>query len=153
MTSIIETLFAISIWHRAHTLYRKNKDYLVDAGEIKLIDREKDAFGNDENASWTASSPRSEKEGLAISQEMRAIASITYQNLFVLFKRYGGMTGTGKSDEAEFIDVYDKEVVQIPTHKPVQRQDLPDRIFTSEPEKDGFIKPSERIAWKDNRYC
>lgn len=125
----------INLALRAHTLYRKNKDYLVDAGEIKLIDKREGRILEMTKMQAGQHQALEAKEGLAISQEMRAIASITYQNLFVLFKRYGGMTGTGKSDEAEFIDVYDKEVVQIPTHKPVQRRDLPDRIFTSEPEK------------------
>ncbi|MFX9325357.1 hypothetical protein ABTO11_19405, partial [Acinetobacter baumannii] len=69
-----------------------------------------------------------QKEHLNVTPESRAMASITYQNLFRMFTKLAGMTGTGKTAEKEFIEVYDMEVVRIPTNSPVRRIDYPDKI-------------------------
>ena len=75
------------------------------------------------------------KEGLPLTPETRAMASITYQNLFKMFRKLGGMTGTGKVAEAEFLETYAMSVVQIPTNRKRIRQDLPDEIYQTLPEK------------------
>lgn len=130
-----ELIRHITLALRAHKLYTKNKDYVIESGEVKLIDKREGRILEMTKMQAGQHQALEAKEGLETSQEMRAIASITYQNLFFLFENYGGMTGTGKSDEDEFIEIYDKEVIQIPTHNKLRRKDLPDRIFTTLPEK------------------
>ena len=75
------------------------------------------------------------KELVALSQETRAMASITYQSLFKKFKKISGMTGTGKVAEKEFLDTYGMKVIQIPTNRKKQRIDYPDKIYATLPEK------------------
>lgn len=130
-----ELIRHITLALRAHKLFKKNKDYIVESGEVKLIDKREGRVLEMTKMQAGQHQAIEVKEGLEVSQEMRAIASITYQNLFFLFENFGGMTGTGKSDEDEFIEIYEREVVQIPTHNTLLRKDLPDRIFTTMPEK------------------
>ena len=73
------------------------------------------------------------KELVALSQETRAMASITYQSLFKKFKKISGMTGTGKVAEKEFLDTYGMKVIQIPTNRKKQRIDYPDKIYATLP--------------------
>lgn len=75
------------------------------------------------------------KESVKLTQEKRAMASITYQNLFKKFNRMSGMSGTVKVSEQEFNEVYGMEVIAVPTHRPVQRIDYPDRIYPNLEEK------------------
>ncbi len=69
------------------------------------------------------------KEGVPIKEETSTLATITYQNFFRLYDKLAGMTGTAKTEEEEFLDIYNMRVIEIPTNRPVQRQDLPDAIF------------------------
>ncbi|MGC4388332.1 accessory Sec system translocase SecA2, partial [Streptococcus suis] len=75
------------------------------------------------------------KEGVKNTKETRATASVTYQSLFNMFPKISGMTGTGKTAEDELIDTYQLEVVVIPTNRPIQRIDYPDKVYTTLPEK------------------
>lgn len=131
----IELIRHVNLALRAHVNYELGKDYLVEAGKIKLLDQANGRLLESTKLQGGQHQALEAKEGLEISQEMRAMAAITYQNLFTMFDKLAGMTGTGKPSEAEFIETYDMEVVRIPTNKPVIRQDYPDQIYTTLPEK------------------
>ncbi|BCP58274.1 TPA: accessory Sec system translocase SecA2 [Streptococcus suis] len=125
----------INLALKGHLLYENGKDYLVEDGKVQLLDQANGRLLESTKLQGGQHQALEAKEGVEITPEMRAMASITYQNLFTLFKKLSGMTGTGKPAEDEFIDTYNMEVVSIPTNLPVQRQDYPDRIFTTLPEK------------------
>ncbi|MEJ7537611.1 accessory Sec system translocase SecA2, partial [Staphylococcus hominis] len=74
-----------------------------------------------------------------ISDDMSVMATITFQNLFMQFERFSGMTATGKLAEKEFFDLYSKIVIQIPTSNPVIRRDLPDKVFVNGDDKNVAI--------------
>ncbi|EJN93703.1 accessory Sec system translocase SecA2 [Streptococcus ratti] len=120
---------------RAQKLYKLGKDYIIDNNKIKLVDQKNGRILEGTKLQSGQHQAIEAKEQLKITQELRAMASITYPNLFLMFKKISGMTGTGKPDEAEFIDVYNMEVIRIPTNKPVIRKDYPDLIYTTLPEK------------------
>lgn len=84
------------------------------------------------------------KEGVLVRSESKTLATITLQNYFRMYNKLAGMTGTAKTEEDEFRDIYNMDVVVIPTNKPVIREDLDDAIFAKEPAK--FHAIVERIA-------
>ena len=112
-----------------------DKDYVVKDNKIKLLDKETGRIlegiilKNGQHQALEA------KENVPLSKENRSIASITYQNLFKLFKKISGMSGTAKVAEQEFIETYNLKVVWIPTNKPVIRIDKKDKIYSTLPEK------------------
>ena len=72
------------------------------------------------------------KEGLHVQRESKTLATITFQNFFRMYSKLAGMTGTAKTEEEEFKSIYKMDVVQIPTNKPILRQDLPDVVYKNE---------------------
>lgn len=118
-----------------HKTMESGKDYLVEDGEVKLLDKSNGRVLEGTKLQGGFHQALEEKEQVELTQETRAMASITYQNLFLMFEKLAGMTGTGKTVEEEFIETYNMEVVQIPTNRPVQRIDYPDKIYTTLPEK------------------
>lgn len=120
---------------RAHTLFEKDKDYLVQAGEIKLLDEKDGRVLEMTKLQGGQHQALEAKEHVEITQNMRAMASITYQNLFKLFKKTAGMSGTAKTVEDELIEVYHMKVLPVPTNNPVQRIDEPDEVYVTLPEK------------------
>lgn len=113
----------------AHTMLIKNIDYLVKKNEILLIDHFTGRVLEGRNLSEGLHQSLEAKEGVPIKNETTILASITYQNLFRLFKKIAGMTGTAKSEADEFREIYNMEVVQIPTNQLVIRNDDNDKIF------------------------
>lgn len=120
---------------KGHTTMTSGKDYLVEDDKVKLLDQSNGRTLEGTKLQGGFHQALEEKEKVKLTEEMRAMASITYQNLFLMFDKLSGMTGTAKPIEDEFIDTYNMEVIQIPTHRPVIRQDKPDLIYTSLPEK------------------
>ncbi|HFR3425446.1 TPA: accessory Sec system translocase SecA2 [Streptococcus suis] len=120
---------------QAHKLYTLGKNYVIQDDEIKLLDKTDGRMLTGTRLQGGIHQAIEQKEGVKITPEMRSIASVTYQNLFLMFGKLAGMTGTGKTAEAEFIETYNMEVIQIPTNKPVIRKDFPDKIYTTMPEK------------------
>ncbi|HFI0150652.1 TPA: accessory Sec system translocase SecA2 [Streptococcus suis] len=120
---------------QAHKFYTNGKDYVVEDGEVKLLDKVDGRVLDGTRLQGGVHQSIEEKEGVEITPAMRSMASITYQNLFLMFDKLSGMTGTGKTAESELIETYNMEVVQIPTNKPVIRKDYPDKIYTTMPEK------------------
>lgn len=127
---------------RAHYLMDKDVDYVVtDSGEIVLLDKSTGRKMNGMKLRGGSHQAIEEKERLKLSQEQRSVASITYQNLFNLFPKMSGMSGTIADGKDELLEVYHKQVVVIPPNKPMVRKDLPDKYFkTSEEQFDAVIK-------------
>jgi len=129
---------------KANYIMKRDVDYMVDEGEIMLIDQNTGrklpgrAYSDGLNQAIEA------KEGLNIKQETVTEAKITYQNFFRLYKKLSGMTGTAKTEEEELTTIYNMRVVVIPTNKPIQRIDDNDSIFYSMKEKfEALIKDLE----------
>jgi len=127
---------------RAHYLMDKDVDYVVtDSGEIVLLDKSTGRKMNGMKLRGGSHQAIEEKERLKLSQEQRSVDSITYQNLFNLFPKMSGMSGTIADGKDELLEVYHKQVVVIPPNKPMARKDLPDKYFkTSEEQFDAVIK-------------
>ena len=127
---------------RAHYLMDRDIDYVVsDKGEIILLDKSTGRKMNGMKLRGGSHQAIEQKEHLEISQEQRSVASVTYQNLFNLFPRMSGMSGTIADGKDELLEVYNKRVVVIPPRKPLARQDLPDKYFkTSEEQFEAVIK-------------
>lgn len=127
---------------RAHYLMDKDVDYVVtDSGEIVLLDKSTGRKMKGMKLRGGSHQAIEEKERLKLSQEQRSVASITYQNLFNLFPKMSGMSGTIADGKDELLEVYHKQVVVIPPNKPMARKDLPDKYFkTSEEQFDAVIK-------------
>ena len=124
---------------RAHTLFKKDKDYIVrqgkDGPEVVLLDKATGRLMELTKLQGGMHQAIEAKELVKLSPETRAMASVTYQSLFRKFKKISGMTGTGKTAEKEFLDTYGMQVVQIPTNRPKQRIDYPDNLYVTLPEK------------------
>lgn len=127
---------------RAHFLMEKDVDYVAtDEGEIVLLDKSTGRKMKGMKLRGGSHQAIEQKEHLEISQEQRSIASVTYQNLFNLFPKMSGMSGTIADGKEELLEVYNKRVVIIPPRKPLARKDLPDKYFkTSEEQFDAVIK-------------
>jgi preprotein translocase subunit SecA len=117
---------------RAEAVFLKDKDYVIKDGEVVIVD----AFTGrlQPGRRWNEGLHQAieAKEGVKIQKETRAVASITFQNYFRFYKKLSGMTGTAKTSEEEFQKVYNLDVIQIPTHREINRKDHNDLIFKTE---------------------
>ncbi len=120
---------------RAHVLYQKNVDYIVSNGQVVIVDEFTGRTMPGRRWSDGLHQAIEAKEGVAIQNENQTLASITFQNYFRLYQKLAGMTGTADTEAYEFQQIYGLEVVVIPTHRPMQRQDLGDLIYLSAEEK------------------
>jgi len=124
---------------RANFLYQKDKDYIVKDNGVRIIDEftgrvlEGRRFGDGLHQAIEA------KENVEIQKENQTLASITYQNYFRLYNKLSGMTGTALTEAEEFFNIYKLNVISIPTHKKMIRQDLNDQIYRTEKEKNFAI--------------
>lgn len=127
---------------RAHFLLEKDTDYVVtDKGEVVLLDKSTGRKMTGMKLRGGSHQAIEEKEHVELSDEQRSVASITYQNLFNLFPKMSGMSGTIKDGKEELLEVYHKQVVVIPPNKPLARIDLSDQYFkTSEEQFDAVIQ-------------
>jgi len=118
---------------KAKELFQKNKNYIVNEnGEIVIVDEFTGRTMVGRRWSDGLHQAVEAKENLTIQDESQTLASITYQNLFLLYQKLSGMTGTAKTEEAEFDKIYNLSVVQIPTNKPIKRKDLSDLIYKNQ---------------------
>jgi len=140
----IENLFDLehqTLYHymmqavRARVLFHKDKDYVVDEQQIKLIDTFTGRLMEGRTLSDGLHQALEAKEGLAITEENKPQASITVQNFFRMYPRLTGMTGTAKTEESEFQSVYGMNVWPIPTNEPVLREDYPDQVYLTQEDK------------------
>lgn len=117
---------------KAKELFLKNKDYIIKNNQIIIVDEFTGRVM--EGRRWSDGLHQSieAKENIKIEAENKTLASITYQNLFLLYKKLCGMTGTAKTEENEFLNIYKMPVITIPTNKKCIRKDLPDLVYRSE---------------------
>lgn len=120
---------------RAHNLMKKDKDYVVKNGEVLIVDEFTGRIMPGRRYSDGLHQAIEAKEGVEIKRESVTNATITFQNLFNKYERKGGMTGTGITERKEFRDIYDMDVVQIPTNRPVIRKDMDDLVFKTKKDK------------------
>ena len=119
----------------AHKLFTKDKDYIVRNGEVILIDEHTGRMMPGRRMSDGLHQAIEAKEGVAIQPENVTLASVTFQNYFRLYSKLGGMTGTAKTEEEEFGEIYKLGVVEVPTNRPIQRADEHDQVFRTSDEK------------------
>ncbi|WP_296645601.1 preprotein translocase subunit SecA [Romboutsia sp. 13368] len=114
---------------KAHTNMKRDVDYVVKDGEIIIVDEFTGRLMFGRRYSEGLHQAIEAKEGLRIQRESKTLATVTFQNYFRMYNKLSGMTGTAKTEEEEFKAIYKMDVVQIPTNKPVQRQDLSDAVY------------------------
>ncbi len=110
---------------------RKDVDYVVQDGEIVIVDQFTGRLMKGRQWSDGLHQAVEAKEGVNIEQETKTLATITFQNLFRMYKKISGMTGTAKTEEEEFRNIYNMYVICIPTNKPIERIDAPDLIYST----------------------
>ena len=120
---------------RAHSLFQRDVDYIVRDGQIVIIDEFSGRMMPGRRWSEGLHQAVEAKEGVAIQHENQTLASITFQNLFRLYDRLSGMTGTADTESVEFQQIYGLEVVVIPTNQPMIREDLSDLVYRTQKEK------------------
>jgi len=116
------------------TMFR-DKEYMVLEGEVLIIDQFTGRILRGRQFSEGLHQALEAKEGVEVKKETVTVATITYQNFFRMYKKLSGMTGTAKTEEPEFIEIYNMQVIEIPTNKPVVREDAPDYFFVTAEEK------------------
>lgn len=140
----IENLYSIenaSLSHhldqalKANFLFFKDQDYVIQEGEVVIVDEFTGRLSQGRRFSEGLHQALEAKEKVAIKEESQTLADITFQNYFRLYSKLSGMTGTAQTEASEFLQIYNLEVVSIPTNLPVQRKDLNDLIYKSEREK------------------
>ncbi len=120
---------------RAQALFHKDKDYVVKNGEIIIVDEFTGRLLQGRRYSEGLHQAIEAKEGVKVQQESKTLATITFQNFFRLYNKLAGMTGTAATSAEEFHKVYKLGVVIVPTHKPMIRKNLPDKIYKTEEAK------------------
>ncbi len=120
---------------RAHVLYHKDVDYIVKDGKVVIIDEHTGRTMLGRRWSDGLHQAVEAKEGVSIQNENQTLASITFQNFFRLYNKLSGMTGTADTEAYELHQIYNMEVVVIPTNKPIKRQDLSDLVYLTHKEK------------------
>jgi len=120
---------------KAHALYKLDRDYIVEDGEIVIVDEFTGRKMPGRRWSEGLHQAIEAKEGLRVQRESRTLATITFQNYFRLYDKLSGMTGTAMTEAEEFHKIYNLEVVAIPTHRPMVRDDLPDLVYKNEVSK------------------
>jgi preprotein translocase subunit SecA len=134
---------------RAQELYKKDVEYVIKDGEIVIVDEFTGRLMFGRRFSDGLHQAIEAKEGLKVRSEDQTLASITFQNYFRLYKKLAGMTGTAATEEKEFRDIYNLDVVIIPTHRPMVRTDQPDVVYKSEKAKfDAIVEEILRLHEK-----
>ncbi len=120
---------------RAHILYQRDRDYVVQEGQVIIVDEFTGRLMPGRRWSDGLHQAVEAKEGVKIERETQTLASITFQNFFRMYKKLSGMTGTADTEAAEFSKIYNLEVTQIPTNRPLIRLENPDVVYRTEEEK------------------
>jgi len=129
---------------RAHKLLENQKDYIVtEKGEVGLFDGATGRVMQGVKLRGGQHQAIEAKEKVKITQEFRTVASVTYQNLFLLFDKFSGMSGTLADDRDELFDVYNKRVIRIPTNRPLIRKDMKDHFYPNSEKQ--FLAAADRV--------
>ncbi len=127
-----ETLFYVEAALKAETLFKLDKDYIVQAGEVVIVDEFTGRLLEGRRFSEGLHQAIEAKENVSIKRESRTLATVSLQNYFRMYKKLSGMTGTAATEAEEFNKIYHTDVLIIPTHRPIGRKDLPDMIYKTE---------------------
>ena len=117
---------------KAHALFQRDKDYVVQDGQVLIVDEFTGRLMLGRRYSDGLHQALEAKEGVKVERENKTLATITFQNYFRMYKKLAGMTGTAKTEEPEFQSIYDLDVVEVPTNKPLRRTDNNDVVYTSQ---------------------
>ena len=120
---------------KAYTLFELNVEYVIDDNKVKIVDEQTGRIMEGRRYSDGLHQAIEAKEGVNVEAATQTFATITLQNYFRMYHKLSGMTGTAETEAGEFWDIYKLEVVTIPTNKPVQRVDMPDRVYKTKREK------------------
>ncbi|NDY58900.1 preprotein translocase subunit SecA [Desulfovibrio sulfodismutans] len=120
---------------RAHHLYQRDVDYIVKEGQVVIVDEFTGRLMPGRRYSDGLHQALEAKEGVKVEAENQTLASITFQNYFRMYEKLSGMTGTADTEAVEFKQIYDLEVISIPTHRNMVRKDFPDLIYKSQADK------------------
>ena len=134
---------------KAHTLFKRDRDYVVKDGQVIIVDEFTGRLMFGRRYSEGLHQAIEAKENVKIEKESQTLATITFQNYFRMYKKLAGMTGTAKTEEQEFINIYRLDVVEVPTNLPMIRQDYPDIIYRTEQGK--FNAVIEDIITRHNK--
>lgn len=116
---------------KAVFVMKRDDDYIVDKGEVKIVDEFTGRIMEGRRYNQGLHQAIEAKENVRIQEENKTLATITFQNLFRMYKKLSGMTGTAKTEEAEFNDIYNLDVVEIPTNRPMIRKDYDDVLYST----------------------
>ncbi|MCH5464451.1 preprotein translocase subunit SecA [Levilactobacillus tujiorum] len=134
---------------RANFIMLRDKDYVVQDGEVLIVDSFTGRVMEGRRYSDGLHQAIEAKEGVEIQEETKTMANITYQNLFRMYKKLAGMTGTAKTEVEEFREIYNMDVISVPTNKPVVRVDEPDLLYpTLESKFDAVVKEIKMLHEK-----
>ncbi|MEK7070400.1 MAG: preprotein translocase subunit SecA, partial [Patescibacteria group bacterium] len=128
-------LFHIEAALKAQTLFKLDKDYIVRANEVVIVDEFTGRLLPGRRFSEGIHQAIEAKEGVAIQKESKTLATVSLQNYFRMYEKLAGMTGTAATEAEEFHKIYKAEVIVVPTHRPMVRKDLPDMIYKTEKAK------------------
>jgi len=131
----IKLLHHLNAALRAHAMFQKDVEYIVKDGDIVIVDEFTGRTMPGRRWSDGLHQAIEAKEGVAVKQENQTVASITFQNYFRLYNNLSGMTGTADTEAFEFQQIYGLEVIVIPTHRPMVRNDMPDLVYLTEKDK------------------
>src|SRR5579871_2507943 len=145
----IELTHQLNAALKAWNLFHRDQQYIVKDGEVVIVDEFTGRLMHGRRYSDGIHQAIEAKEGIKVRSEDQTLATITFQNYFRLYERLAGMTGTAKTEEREFRDIYGLDVVVIPTNKPVRRSDMGDIVYKSENAKfeavvDEIVREHER---------
>ncbi|MBU1612349.1 MAG: preprotein translocase subunit SecA, partial [Proteobacteria bacterium] len=138
---------------KAHHIFKRDVDYVVKDGQVVIVDEFTGRLMPGRRYSDGLHQALEAKEGVKVENENQTLASITFQNYFRMYDKLGGMTGTADTEAVEFREIYDLEVVVIPTHMKMVRDDRPDVIFRTQVEKFQAIAEDIADAHRDGQPC
>ncbi|MDY6935733.1 MAG: preprotein translocase subunit SecA [Spirochaetota bacterium] len=143
----IEIVHHINQALKAHTLFKRDVDYVVADGQVIIVDEFTGRLMPGRRYSDGLHQALEAKENVSIARESQTLASITFQNYFRMYKKLAGMTGTADTEAVEFKKIYNLDVVVIPTNEPVKRDDYPDKIYRTEKEKyNAIVEEIEELS-------
>ncbi len=131
----IEILHHLNQALKAHTLFKRDVDYIVKNNEVVIVDEFTGRLMAGRRYSEGLHQALEAKENVKVANENQTLATITFQNFFRMYDKLSGMTGTAETEAAEFKQIYNLDVLVIPTHQPMIRKDMPDLIYKTQKEK------------------
>lgn len=147
----IEYLHHLNQSLRAHSLFKRDVDYVIERGEVIIVDEHTGRLMYGRRWSDGLHQAIEAKENVRVQAENQTLATITFQNYFRMYTKLSGMTGTADTEAEEFAKIYDLDVLVIPTNKPLIRKDEQDLIFKTEAEKFKAVAKDIELSHKENQ--